>query len=325
MAGILAGRSRMARFEGRAGGGGGGEGSNRCSHDDINDEIPEGKGPGQVGGGAARSVAAQGRGEPKPMNGGAEGRGKPKSRETNGVAMNRNGVSLQQKHTWLMRWEALGGSTKTWSVFDQGAWWRKTFDAEISITTLQRLRKPDSIEEIKCLWEGQALNGGATASSMRPGRVSRVHALNEALATWFRDRIESSDCPCNDSALILKAKQLVDHGIRVPDDFKFSKTNWLQDFKKKVLPQPPVPSCSPLPFLPPPPHSSFSLSRAVQIKFGTKHGEGGSADIEGIKRARDAVPNFIGDTPANRLYNMDATGVFFSCGSLRCKKGSRAG
>ena len=262
MAGILAGRSRMARFEGRAGGGGGGEGSNRCSHDDINDEIPEGKGPGQVGGGAARSVAAQGRGEPKPMNGGAEGRGKPKSRKTNGVAMNRNGVSLQQKHTWLMRWEALGGSTKTWSVFDQGAWWRKTFDAEISITTLQRLRKPDSIEEIKCLWEGQALNGGATASSMRPGRVSRVHALNEALATWFRDRIESADCPCNDSALIEKAKQLVEHGIRVPVDFKFSETNWLQDFKKKVLPQPPVPALlfSPSLSAPTPPLITLSLA-----------------------------------------------------------------
>lgn len=94
-------------------------------------------------------------------------------------------------------------------------------------STMSDIFSKKSVEKVKAFVE----NHPGDKQTCRE-KVSRVHALNEALALWVRDA-NSRGIHVSNEILLTKAKEIGKH-LKLPKDFKYSESNWLQFFKKRV-------------------------------------------------------------------------------------------
>ncbi len=148
----------------------------------------------------------------------------PKQKSVNALNKKHKTLSLSQKHDLILCRDE--NSKLTYAELQEIAFVR--WKVRPSMGALSRLFRKEIIEKVRRFIR---LNSG-DSSCMRQ-RPSRVHGLNEALAAWERAAGCTPGNWVTDDQLVAKAKEI---GARMdlPADFKYSKTNWLAEFKKKV-------------------------------------------------------------------------------------------
>ena len=112
-------------------------------------------------------------------------------------------------------------------------------------------------------------------------RHSNVNGLETALDTWSR-QIEGKGGFITGALLLAKAKE-IGKELELPNNFNYSN-KWLHKFKKQ--------------------HG---------LSMHELHGEAGSADIDGVRVAREQVPQLVKELgiSLDELFNLDETGLWF--------------
>ncbi len=132
-----------------------------------------------------------------------------------------NQLSIHQKYELI---QAKTGDNKlTLSQLQELAY--EKFHIRPSVQSISDMLKREQAEKIR----EHLLQNPDDTSSIRK-KISRVHGLNEALAGWLR---ENGGTGLTDDIMIKKAKEIGSQ-MQLPPDFKYSRNNWLADFKKNV-------------------------------------------------------------------------------------------
>jgi hypothetical protein len=132
-----------------------------------------------------------------------------------------NQLSIHQKYELIQA--KTGDSKLTLSQLQELAY--EKFQIRPSVQSISDILKREQAEKIR---EHLIQNPDDTSSIRK--KISRVHGLNEALAGWLR---ETGGAGLTDDIMIAKAKELGSQ-MQLPPDFKYSRNNWLADFKKNV-------------------------------------------------------------------------------------------
>jgi hypothetical protein len=148
----------------------------------------------------------------------------PKAKSVNALNKKHKTLSLHQKHDLILCRDA--NPKLTYAELQDTAYER--WKVRPSMGALSRLFRKEIVDKVRRFIR---LNSGDT-SCMRQ-RPSRVHGLNEALAAWERAVGCTPGNWVTDDQLVAKAKE-IGARMELPADFKYSKTNWLAEFKKKV-------------------------------------------------------------------------------------------